>query len=177
MRDGATDRTRPERISIVMIVREGAERKEMPEIVMAELQPRAAFQISSEQSERLLRLARQILEQFADARQHSPIALWQFLRKKRDVAVEKRVDVLRRCWSSMFLENLAGDRSIGPARDFHVAEVAIAAKPLNRRANKRVFSGRAGIHEGHIDIPKNEAPLFHKRSAPFPVMLSLSKHL
>src|SRR5438270_10036983 len=95
MRDGATDRTRPERISIVMIVREGAEREELPKIVMAELQPRAAFQISSEQSKRLLWLARQIFEQFADARQHSPIALWQFFRKQRDVAVEERVHVLR----------------------------------------------------------------------------------
>src|SRR2546423_4280100 len=59
---GASNGARTERITIVMIVGEGAERKEMPKIIMPELQLRAAFQISGEQSQRLIRLPRQVFQ-------------------------------------------------------------------------------------------------------------------
>ena len=62
MRNRASNGARTQRIAIVMIVGKGTERKEMPEIVMPELQLRPAFQISREQSQRLVRLPRQVFQ-------------------------------------------------------------------------------------------------------------------
>src|SRR3954468_5994737 len=119
MRHGANQGTRPERIPIVMVVRERAKRKELPEIVMPQLELSTAFEIPGQKAKSLPGLARQIFEKLSDARQHAAIASRQFLGQQRDITIKERIDILLCDWLRVFLENLPGDPSIRASGNLH----------------------------------------------------------
>src|SRR3954464_12052819 len=112
MRHGASQGARPECVSIVMIVRERAEGKKLPEIVMPEFESRPAFEVPGQKAKSLFGLSRQIFEKLSDARQDAAIASRQFLRQQRDVAIKERIDILLCDWFRIFLQNLPGDPGI-----------------------------------------------------------------
>src|SRR4051812_24298239 len=74
MRHAPAQRTRTERIAVMVIVSKSAEREKMPEVVILQFQFRAAPQISREQAEGRSGLARQIFKQIANARQNTAVA-------------------------------------------------------------------------------------------------------
>ncbi len=52
-----------------------------------------------------------------------------------------------------FSQNLVRDGAIGAAGDLHAVQVAFAAETLDRRADHRVQTCRAGIDQRAVDVP------------------------
>ncbi len=138
-------REAPEFVAIVMIVGKGAELEKIPEPVMRELQLRAAFDVTGEKTENILRSRSQPKQQFLHAWKDRSIALGKLAREKLHIEIEEGRGRLVIHSDVLFLQNLVNDSGVGPARDLDAAQVIGDAKLLSEDVLERLDPGTAGI--------------------------------
>jgi hypothetical protein len=100
---------------------------------------------------------RGLLKQLKHSGQNSTLPLRQFLGEQSDIQIEKGMHVFVVYRRAVLPENLPGDPGIGPARDFHAVQIALSAKTLRGRTDDRTLSGRAGVDQRAVDVPKKKA--------------------
>lgn len=152
-----------ELIAVVMIIGEGAELEEMPEMVVFEFQLRAASEVTGEKCQHDVLMRLQATKQLRDSRQDATARTRQLVHQTIDVNLRQSRHVLVVRRSIIFAQNIANDRAVGFSGDLEVAQIIVGTEmPLHHFA-QRDHAGAARIHEGAVDVEKKKA-LLHFRS-------------
>jgi len=141
-----------ELVPIMMVVRESAKFKKIPETVMLKLEPRALLQISSQKREHDVGLSFQSFKELLNSGQDSSARAGKRKRKSIDVFLGECGDVFLFWVDLVFAQNITNNCAIGFSSNFDIVQVLTAGGPVDKTHVFATWAFWMGIQGGDIPL-------------------------